>query len=558
MITTNGWGAVNAASIEVVNKSIAKQKKLPQDFSITKQGSLLGIDIFCTISGDKNDKTKLCKWEKWEITPGGSGEIIYMSCILGNAYANIETKESNEISIYDISKSDIRLSLNLKAVSDESYNIKGKTGIASKITAEDEKEIQILDSTIINGLDEKKDRLLIDLIKEGFADYFKEHLKEFSAAFGVVMLSGKIAEGKEDFQWLIPTDVSYAFERTHDNHCYFGILTMLDNDKITTQSQQIDTRIFENMPKNANSVLFISGEKFCKHILLPSAVAIITGSKKEDFDIGKDKISITNNKKMNWDKFKLENDSVIQPTIPKGALEIKINSNFIEIEIVGMHYSPSPGITVNMNLTQKVEIKIEKRDSDGNYVLVTDNKSAFQYNKVTASVEVAEWLKITEIVIEVVSAVASLACGALAIKGKIAAKAATIVVEETVAEVEIAEQAIAETAQEEIQAASTVINTAASEIASATAETTGGFFASNFCKVTQQVCGFIAAAGGISIAITEIVKYIETEDYDNIPTLNDFANLLLGNYAWPDLKEAKIIGGDLMDVLMLYTNIPVE
>lgn len=64
MITTNGWGAVNAASIEVVNKSIAKQKKLPQDFSITKQGSLLGIDIFCTISGDKNDKTKLCKWEK--------------------------------------------------------------------------------------------------------------------------------------------------------------------------------------------------------------------------------------------------------------------------------------------------------------------------------------------------------------------------------------------------------------------------------------------------------------------------------------------------------------
>lgn len=32
MITANGWGAVNAASIEVVNQSIAKQKKLPQNF----------------------------------------------------------------------------------------------------------------------------------------------------------------------------------------------------------------------------------------------------------------------------------------------------------------------------------------------------------------------------------------------------------------------------------------------------------------------------------------------------------------------------------------------
>ncbi len=557
MITANGWGAVNAASIEVVNQSIAKQKKLPQNFLITTQGSLLGIDIFCTISGDKTDKTKLCKWEKWEIVSGGSGEIIHMSCVLGDAYANVEVKGENKSSLYDVSKSDIRVSLNLKAIPDENYHIKEKSGTANKITAEEEKEIQILDSSVINGLDEKKDKPIIDLIKDGFADYFKEHLKEFSAAFGVIMLNGKIAEKKKDFQWLMPTDVSYAFEQTHDNRHYFGLLTMLDNDKITTQSQQIDVGMFENMPKDANSVLLISGEKFCKHVLLPSAVAIITGSKEEDFDIGKDKISVTNNKELNWDKFKLENGSVIQPTIPKGALEVNIDYNFIKIEIVGMHYSPSPGITVYMNLTQKVEVTVEKR-KDGSYVLITNNESAFQNNKITTSVEVAKWLKITEIVVEVVSAVAAFACGALAIGGKLASKAATTVVEETVAEFELSEEAISETAQAEIEAASEVIEAAANEVASAATETTSGFFGSNFCKVTEHVCGFIAAAGGVSIGITELVKYLKTKDYDNIPTLNDFANLLLSNYAWPDLKEAKIVGGELMGVLLIYTNIPVD
>ena len=324
-----------------------------------------------------------------------------------------------------------------------------------------------------------------------------------------------------------------------------------------TQSQQIDVGMFENMPKDANSILLISGEKFCKHVLLPSAVAIITGSKEEDFDIGKDKISVTNNKELNWDKFKLENGSVIQPTIPKGALEVNIDYNFIKIEIVGMHYSPSPGITVYMNLTQKVEVTVEKR-KDGSYVLITNNESAFQNNKITTSVEVAKWLKITEIVVEVVSAVAAFACGALAIGGKLASKAATTVVEETVAEFELSEEAISETAQAEIEAASEVIEAAANEVASAATETTSGFFGSNFCKVTEHVCGFIAAAGGVSIGITELVKYLKTKDYDNIPTLNDFANLLLSNYAWPDLKEAKIVGGELMGVLLIYTNIPVD
>lgn len=553
-VTTNGWGAVNAAPYDVVNSSIQKQKCLPDGFTFTCSGSLFAMNINCTVSGTEDNTETPCKWKEWKLIPGGSGQIVYMTCVVENAYAHIQMSNNAQSKVYNISGSNIELSLNLKAVADASYNIKGCSGTAFKIIADEDQAVQVLDSTIFSNLDKDSDKILIDLLKDGFTTYLNNHLSDFSAAFSVVMIGGEIAKAQEDFQWMLPTDVSYAVEQTNDGQNYFGVLTMIDNDKITSQSQQLDTRAFIKIPEGANSVLILSAEKFCKHILLPSAVNVITGSTKADFEISQDSLSITNNKDLQWDKFQLSDGSVVQPTLPKGSFDIHVESTYIVIEIVGMRYSPSNGITVVTNLTQKVQIDMVKK-SDGTLALSVDPKSAYNYSTINSSVEVAEWLKITEIILEATTAIASIACGVGMLGEKIAAKAVTTAVEGATAEVEMSASAISEAVEESGAEVESAISGAAAEVSAGAAIKTTGFFASNYVKILEAISGIIAGVSGVSCAIVELTKYIEQEQFDNLPSLNDFAQILLGNYAWPNLEDAKIINAKLSDSLLIYTNI---
>lgn len=556
-VTTNGWGAVNAASYDVVNRSIQKQGSLPDGFAFTSSGKLMTMDITCTVSGGKDDKEQLCTWKEWKLIPGGSGSIVYMTCVMETAYAHFQIASSDQSQIYDISGSELYISLNLKATADANYNIKTLPGTANKIVADTDQAVQILNKTVFSGLDPQKDEIVIDLLKDGFSAYLNSHLKDFAVAFAVVMLGGKIAEAKKDFQWMLPTDISYAVEQTYDKHDYFGILTMIDNDKITTQSQQLDVRAFSNMPTDANSILIVSAEKFCKHIILPSAINVVTGSTINDFDIGTDGLTIINNKELKWDKFKINDGTVIQPILPKGSFNMRVESDCIVIEIFGMRYSPSAGITVVTNLTQKVQIQMVK-NSDDAMVLTVDPKSAFNYSSIHSSIEVAEWLKIMEILLDVTAAIAALAGGVGVIGEKIAAKAATTAVESAAAEVEMTASSISEVVETSGEEVANAITDAAVQISTGVEAQTSGFFASNYVKILEKVCGVVAGACGVSIGIIELIKYIENKQFDNLPTLNDFAKILLENYAWPKLDDAKIVNAELSDSLLIYTDIPLD
>lgn len=556
-ITTNGWGAVNIAPIHVVNKSIERQKALPRAFTATSHGTILHESVTCTICGDKDDPTKTCSWRSCEIAQGGSGHILYLSCTLGKAFALFDETAANSAEIYEITESRIDLSLDLKAMEDPDYAIPGNTGKANvlKVDANPNAAINILSTTTLNGIPNSGETILYySMAIEALQQYFRDNLDSFQAVFGVIMLNAEL--GKEDraFQWLIPSAVSYAVEsnRTGD---YFGVLTMIDGDTIGTHAQQIDIQAFDRLPKNANSMLLIGEEKFCKNILLPSASAIITGSKKEDFSIGSDGVSITNNKALNWDHFDTGNGKTITPTLPAGAFDLRVIGNFIQITITGMHYSPSSGITVTTTMTQKIELSIQKR-ADGKCVLVPNQDSLFNECTISSGVQVSTAWQIAEIVLDVVAAVAAVACGVGTI-GRLATKAAQVTTEAAAGTAEISIDA-AEIAPELADVSETVSESAASidAVAAGTSGVTkGGFFSSNFCKVATQLCGAIAGISGVVITALEIAKYINEKNYDKMPALNDFAAKLLSNYAWPQMKDAQIIDAELCNALILYTDI---
>lgn len=368
------------------------------------------------------------------------------------------------------------------------------------------------------------------------------------------MLNAEIGEEDENFKWLIPSAVSYACESNKYGN-YYGILTMIDKDEIGTHSQQIDTQVFDRIPDNANSALLIGAEKFCKNILLPSAAAIITGSKISDFDIGSDLISVTNNKDLKWDNFETGNGKTITPTIPKGAFDLRIVGSYIIIEITGMHYSPSAGITVTTSLTQKIELSIEKR-SDGHCVLVPKRESAFNDCTVSSGVQVSGTIKILNVVLDVVGAVAGLACGIGAF-GRFFAETAAITTEAAAGTASISVETAGEVIEEESIAEAVISGAESIDAieAGVSTVTKGGIFASNYCKIATELSGLIAGIAGASVAAIALVEYIDNKNYDKIPSLNDFGMKLLGNYAWPQLEDAEIVDAELCDVLILYTNI---
>lgn len=558
-ISSNGWGAINIAPIEVVNKSIELQKKLPGGFTASAKGSFMGIDVDCAVSGKAGDEKELCKWTKWEINSSSSGHILFMSCTLG--IANAEFKAAGEPENFDISESRIDISVDLTFLEDKNYNINGINGTANVLKIDKKEAVSVENTSKITNLsDDKQKTAYVSFVLEALKEYFNANLGNMEAVFGVIMLSQDIAKKDEHFRWLIPNDVSYAAETTRDGRAYFGILTMIDGDKAKgSQSQEFDVGVIERIPSSANSVLMISPEKFTKHILLPSAAAIVTNSEIQDFSISSDGLSITNNKELKWDKFEIEGGE-IQPTLPKGAFTLNCEGTDLKIDIVGMHYTPSVGITVTVNMSQKVSFKSEK-NSKGEYVLVADTSNLFNSCSIGSSVQVAEWIKITEIVLDVVAAVASLACGVGAIGTAIAGKAATTVAAEG-AEIAVETAAIAEVAVSDIDAVSEVIEFSSASIDSMAAGvstvTRGGFFASNSCKLMTKITGLVGALSGASIAAMEITKYVETKDFDKIPTLNNLAMNLLGSYTWPELGDVTIENIELFDTLLVHTKIPVE
>ena len=253
--------------------------------------------------------------------------------------------------------------------------------------------------------------LVQSLLGSVFDKYFNEHISEFNHVFSIMMINEEAANG--DFAWLKPSKFSYAVggpeEGPMDKHV-FGVLAMTDGENISTKQQQaIDISCLQNLPEGANSAFVISAEKVVQHILLGGAIATIENSKREDFKINDDGISITNVNNIVWDKFENDNGKFIEPMLDKGSFNMSMQNDHILLEIIGAHYEVSPGIIMKMNLVQKFAYKTIQR-KDGKYVFVPDT-SKYPNAETNATVEVADWLKDLELGLDIFIGLATLAFG---------------------------------------------------------------------------------------------------------------------------------------------------
>ncbi|RMH30826.1 MAG: hypothetical protein D6690_18010 [Nitrospirae bacterium] len=540
-----GWDTVFGISFEQANKAIVKAKSTPKTFSYEDEGF--------AISGE---------WGDWQITPGGDGQLIEMNCPVISGTAKGSGKPPK------LTGGNVHIQVRLEKLPDPSMKVSDPTGSGGephKLVVKTQGSHVNPPVTIVSIDFEGVTGLWPYVLPGLFLNWFNQHLEEFNHVFAVLILNEKADKG--DYQWLKPTALSYAVADASDNSMkksVFGVLCKTDNAPIGSLSHQIDNRILEDIPSDANSAFAISPEKVLKHIFLPGAVATIQGAHASDFSITNDYLWIVNNRNLHWGNFKLEGGEKVQPIIKLQNFKMGLQDQYVVLEISGAQFPwpkwHGPGeILVTMNLTQNFAFGLQPTSKGWVFV----PQKGFGTKSLTASVTSTKSVEIFEICTGIAASIAGAILGAVigeALQSfmQIAAKSATegtiVATEEAIAQAEeqAGQQALREAEQEAAQAAAEAAENAANP---GFWQTFRSGLSANKWKLYGGILGTIAGAQ-IGM-ISQYIKLAAEGDLDNIPTFNHFATNCIGATTWPqtsgwNLKSAGlngplIIGGELVD-----------
>jgi hypothetical protein len=538
-VSTFGWDTAYIAPFPIVNKAIMAQKSFPTAFNYT---DATGI----TISG---------KWLSWQLSPGGAGQDVQMTCVVQTGTATGIGQPG------DLTNSSLVIQVNLKAVAAtqpvNDPTAKPGTGNSQALVVDTSgKGADPAVSVISSSYPKVTSVVLQDLLAAVFKNYFNANIGQFNHVFAVMNLNS-VAD-KDGFQWLKPTAYQYAVAAPENGlleQSAFGLIAMVQNHQVQPSMQQaVDVRALSNLPSGANSAFVISESMVAQNMLLNGAIATIQGSKASDFVFSADGLSVTNGNDLVWGHFKKKDGGIISPTIAKNNFVMRADDTYVYLEIANATYEPSLGVTVHMNLTQKFTYNTVKA-KNGNYVFIPDIKGLGNPN-MSSNVSLSEGLQITEIIIGVVAAVAGLLCAASAIGSAIAdaMAVATDVGENTanlVLDAEDIADIIADNSEglaEENGAGADSADEGAADPGNPALQQACGIFTSTQFRVAVGLISAIAgaAAGGIGVA-----KAINAMEYDDIPPFDTFAANCLGASVWPGLADYKLIGASFRSSLVI-------
>jgi hypothetical protein len=419
-----GWDTAFAIPYDQANAAIKKAKSTPKSFDYTSTGGLVHIQG---------------EWDDWQIVEGGDGQNLNLKCPVksGTISSGDETG--------DLSGGWLTIQIKLQDIPDPAARFDDPTGekdgtptaIKPK-TSGTETDPAVV--TISYNFPKVKGLLGLAL-PSVFAAYLSANLGLFNHTFSVLLVDERAAKG--NFQWLKPTDVSYACADASDHSpekSVFAVLAMTQNNPVGGNQHAIDNRILQTLPTGTNSAFAISPRQVLKHIFAPGATYVIQGSNMQDFHITNDDMTIKNHDGINWGHFKLQDGKKVKPHIKAGNFQMSLEANQVSLQIIDAHFDWSPGIEVLMTLNQFFQFDT-KKNSKGLYVFLP--KPGNTVRSVTASVHTSRVLNIVDIAVGIAGSLAGGLLGGFAgawfdASGSVATSSATDAVI-TITEEEVAE-----------------------------------------------------------------------------------------------------------------------
>ena len=572
-VTLGGWDTANALSFDRLNEAIAAEGTSPPDF--------LAEDDW---GGGKVEG----KWGDWRLVadPAYNGATLKMACpIASGTWTASPTKSA------DLAGTVVYMTIDLAALNDPEADVSdptatGGTPQSLKVRTDGAAEnppVSIV--AIVPGPSAGPAGPHFEDMDAIFKSWFIANVHDFDQVFHTAVINAEAAKG--DFQWLKPTTLSYASVVTTGGTGHFAALCQTDNDPARDNAQQVDATIGRDIPKGADAVFAISGEKFAQHILRLGASQVLEGSKVEDFDVVGDQLIVTNNKPLVWRKCTMEDGTVIEPTVPEGGLRMRVVEDQIELDFTGVHYSHpllKGNSLISISFKQYVYVVMGRRE-DGTPVLKTTNRdpklpkpdwAAIAHDPAKLNVEIARqapviyepkitvtpdaearnfervmmYVSIGLAVFAVVTLGASFAAGKVA-SG--AAEATEAAIEAGDAAIEVAIDA-AELAPEagEVASSTSEAATAASNTASAMPGAKLLTYITRFAMLAP------IATGAVGIAERwEVADDMELED-ESVPSMTEFLNNVLGAARWPQMDDWELVDVRLAESLLLYGNLKTK
>jgi hypothetical protein len=544
-VDTYHWDTVYSASYDVVNAAIRKHNTFPASFSFN---SPEGVDI----EGE---------WDDWELSIGGSGADIQMICKVKSGSVKAMALTG------DLAGSELRIQFNLESVVGDQADAfkdptakpgKGKPNVLqTNLEGQDGvSAISVLDTAcVFPKLDPKTFGLILDALPGVFGKYFNANKEDFKHVFHIMMINEEA--DKDAFAWIKPSAVGYAVAapgtKPTTATSVFGVLAMVDGGTIgPLQQPSVDIASLVGLPDGANSAFAISAAKVTKHILLPGAIATIQGSKASDFTLSDNGLNITNANKLTWGHFDTGHGTH-SPVIDAGNFLMRLDGDHVLVEITNAYFSPSAGITLHMNMTQRFGFKTVKR-KDGKFVFIPDIKS-FGNPSITTNVSVSKGMEIAEIVIGSAGVVAALAGAGSGLASALTDATETAVTSTTEGVMTLSEDAIESASQSLSETELSSINDeAADNVDSGLAEADNASFVQrgSFFKTTQfrVYAGVTAALTGVVAGSMALAKPLTALRYEDIPAFDHFAANVLGASKWPMTDDYELLGAGLRNALV--------
>lgn len=520
-----GWDTVFATNFTKLNEAIVAQKSTPESFYH------LDPDIDATIEGT---------WGDWQISPGGDGEYLHITCPVTKGMGS-------GIGDVDLSGGWVRIQVSLNRIPDPDYPYSDPTGIGgmpNKLVVatksdDDDPPVVIMDTSY-------KPKGMWGYVLEGmFRDWFVDHLAMFNQVFSVTMLDVKAAKG--DYQWLKPAELSYACadaaDHNLDTSVFASLCLVTKRDKLP--AHQVDARMLESLVDGTDSVFAISAEQFVQHLLVAGATYTIHGSQPGDFTIGNDNLWIQNNKDLVWGNFELDSGKQVSPVIRKGNFQLGLVDQYVSVRITDATFAwpdwKLPGdITVHMNYDQQFELGLRKTSS-GHVFVPVDGPPKMNMN---STVVCSKAVLTTELVIGlasgiVLSIVGGVLGGAIGDFASAGAKSATegvvTVTEETIQRA--SQQAGREAVEEAEQ---TAVREAAEDLANVGKpnylQRFGSAIARNKWKIGGGVLGGILSVP--TGMVSQFMQLIAEGDLEKIPPFEGFAANCSGATTFPDVGSS--------------------
>lgn len=536
VLNTMNWDLVYATNFARINQCLRNSGSLPDTFQQTDNES------GSTVNG---------QWGSWELTTGSPSNALWMCCTV--ASGSLQGMGQS----FDISGSTWTVQFGLTWDT-------GQSALALTPATSGNAAPRVVAQTGVNVTGPAL-YVLLGIMN----DVLQNQIAALGAAFMTVALND--SQLAPDQPWLVPTTAAFACESLAPGDPrigVFAVLAMTEGRSAADNQAAVDRRVLDGAPDGSDAALVIGPNIVMEQLLSPAMTSLVQGSSPSDFTTRG--VTVYNSGNMTWGAFSYGDQSdgvsTVYPRIPRGNIQLSLDGSIVHLSMANVNFAypgwKGPGeITISFNTEQFIAFDFILRD-DGGLVMVPQTG---QFNS-SCNVTIIPDAAVLEFQIALDATIEVL----LAVIGGVVESATEAVTESATNALSESGDGGFEAEFDAIELDDLVSNNSdpeeIDEIEQESAEQ-GGEAVAN-----QEDAGYIQQFKNAIIAnkwkilmkilefmikypvskTTDIALWAAERKYDELPTLNAFAEAGISPVKWADGSSFTLTGGSLEGAIVLW------